>query len=255
MNQGPQLQSVVPLTKAVKALIITNVVVWVGLVLVVQNLILGDNRVFDWLALSPARVISDFYIWQVFTYMFLHTTGVFHILFNMLVLWWFGAELEMRWGPRFFVTYYLVCGVGAGIIYLFGTFAYYLATGKVLAMAAPLVGASGATYGLLLAFGMLFGERVIYFMMLFPMKAKYFVMIMGAVELVTMLDSGNGSSVANLAHLGGLAAGFVYLSVIARVRAGAKAGSSSKRGRRLKLVVNNEKSKDDTDQSGPKYWN
>ncbi len=255
MNQGPQMSNVVPLTKAVKALIIVNVAVWVGLVLVVQNLFLHGNQIFDWFALVPARVISDFWVWQTFTYMFLHTTGVFHILFNMLVLWWFGAELELRWGPRFFVTYYLICGVGAGVIYLLGTFAYYLVTGQVLGMAAPLVGASGATYGLLLAFGMLFGERVISFMMLFPMKAKYFVMIMGIVELVTMLDSGANSSVANLAHLGGIAVGFLFLTFVSRQRAGAKAASSSKRGRRLKLVVDNERSKEDPDRSGPKYWN
>ena len=115
--------------------------------------------------------------------MFVHAMGVFHILFNMLVLWWFGAELELRWGSRFFLTYYLVCGVGAGAIYLIGTLGYALITGNVLPLAVPLVGASGATYGLLLAYGILFGERIIYFMMLFPMKAKYFTMIIGAVEL------------------------------------------------------------------------
>lgn len=253
MSQGPQMQNVVPLTKGVKALIIINVTVWIGLILILQGVILKNNIIYDLFALVPAKVITDFWIWQLFTYMFMHASGVFHVLFNMLILWWFGAELEMRWGTRFFITYYLFCGVGAGVIYLLGTLAYYLITGQVLSMAAPLVGASGATYGLLLAFGMIFGERVIYFMMLFPMKARYFVMIIGAVELVTMLDSGMGSSVANLAHLGGLIAGFAYLSYVARSRANKKNPAASKRGRRLKLVVNNEKKPDD--QNGPKYWN
>lgn len=252
MNQGPQFQNVVPLTKVVKGLIITNVAVWVGLVLILQNTILGSNIIFDLFALVPARVITDFWVWQIFTYMFLHATGVFHILFNMLVLWWFGAELELRWGPRFFLIYYLVCGAGAGFIYLLGTVTYYLITGHVLAMAAPLVGASGATYGLLLAYGLLFGERIIYFMMLFPMKARYFVMIMGGVELVTMMDSGQGSSVANLAHLGGIVAGFLFLNIVARWRTRATS-ASSKRGRKLKLVVDNERKP--ADQQGPKYWN
>ncbi len=251
MNQGPQFQTVVPFTKAVRALVITNVVIWVGLVLVLQGLILGNSLVFDWFALVPARVISDFWIWQTFTYMFLHTTGVFHILFNMLILWWFGAELEARWGSKFFVTYYLVCGVGAGFIYLLGTVAYSLVTGHVLSLTAPLVGASGATYGLLLAYGLLFGDRVIYFMMLFPMKARFFVMIIGAVELFTMMDSGTGSQVANLAHLGGLISGYIFLTFVTRWRS-RQTSASAKRGRRLKLVVDNEKK---PPENGPKYWN
>ena len=255
MNQ-PQFQMSVPFTKTVKALVITNVAIWVGLVLILQNLILGGSFIFDLFALVPARVITDFWIWQVFTYMFLHSTGVFHVLFNMLVLWWFGSELESRWGSRFFLTYYLVCGAGAGVIYLLGSLIYYFATGQAATLTSPLVGASGATYGLLLAYGILFGERQIYFMMLFPMKAKYFVMIIGAVELVTLLDSGMGSQVANLAHLGGIAVGFAFLAIVAQTRA--RRSGAAKRGRRLKLVVNNENqppSDSKSDSGGPKYWN
>ncbi len=251
MNQM-QYQMSVPLTKVVKYLIITNVAVWVGLILVLQRLVLGNTVIFDFLALIPYRVINDFWIWQLFTYMFLHSSGVFHVLFNMLVLWWFGSELESRWGQKFFLTYYLACGVGAGAIYLLGNLLYYLVTGQAMSLASPLVGASGATYGLLLAYGILFGERQIYFMMLFPMKAKYFVMIIGAVELVTLLDSGMGSSVANLAHLGGIVVGFLFLSFIARMRSSQTSGAP-KRGRRLKLVVNND-SKDEQ-KNGPRYWN
>lgn len=251
MNQ--QFQTVMPFTKAVKFLVIANVAIWVFLVLILQGLVLKNNAVFELFALVPSKVVTEFWIWQLFTYMFLHSTGVFHVLFNMLTLWWFGAELESRWGSKFFVSYYLTCGVGAGAIYLAGTVIYYLITGQVMAMASPLVGASGATYGLLLAYGLLFGERVISFMMLFPMKAKYFVMIIGFVELVTLLDSGMGSTTANLAHLGGIAVGFVFLATVARMRAN-KAAGGSRRGRRLKLVVNNER-KPGEDSNGPKYWN
>ena len=208
MNQAPQMQ-VVPLTTAVKGLIIANVAVWVGGVLILQNMILGNNLIFDLFALVPAKVITSFWVWQVFTYMFIHSGSVFQILMNMLVLWWFGAELEMRWGSKFFLSYFLVCGAGAGAIYLLGTLAYYLITGHVLALASPLFGCTAATFGLLLAYGLLFGERVIAFMMLFPMKAKYFTMIIGAIELFNLLDSGSGHSGEQLGAFGRSCGGFL----------------------------------------------
>lgn len=256
MNRGPAMPQVVPMTKAVKALVIANVVIWFAFVLILQGYILKDNSVFNLFALVPSKVINDFWVWQVVTYMFLHSSSVFHILFNMLVLWWFGAELEMRWGLRFFVKYYFMCGIGAGLIYLLGMSGYYLVTGEVMSMASSLVGASGATYGLLLAYGMLFGDRVIYFMMLFPMKARHFVMLIGAVELVTLMDSGTGSPVSNLAHLGGIVVGYLYLTYISYRTRLQTASATSKRGRRLKLVVNNEReSEDRPPNNGPRYWN
>jgi membrane associated rhomboid family serine protease len=139
------------------------------------------------------------------------------------------------------------------VVYLLGTTLYAYISGNVGGMMTPLVGASGAGYGLLLAYGLLFGERIIYFMMLFPMKAKWFTVIIGGVELVTMMDSGSGTQVANLAHLGGLAVGFVFLNIVARYRNKQRSGSS-KRGRRLKLVVDNERDPKPPDQD-PKYWN
>lgn len=251
---NPQVQ-VAPFTKSVKFLVIANVAIWVVLVLILQGFILKNQAVYDLFALKPSRTILNFWVWQPFTYMFLHSTGVFHVLFNMLTLWWFGSELESRWGTKFFVTYYLVCGVGAGFIYLAGAFIYAFITGNVAILEAPLVGASGATYGLMLAYGLLFGERIMLFMLAFPMKAKYFVLILGIVQLVMLLDTGMGSSEANLAHLGGIGVGFIFLAVVARMRARAS-GATSRRGRRLKLVVNNErKGPGESDSSGPKYWN
>ena len=246
-------QNTVPLTPAVKKLIIANVAIWVLGVLILGGFVVGRESIFALVGLVPAVLMTKYYLWQPITYMFVHSTGYFHILFNMLSLWWFGAELEQRWGTRFFLGYYFACGIGAGLIYLAGTVAYYLATGHSGPLSAPLVGASGAVYGLLLAYGLLFGERVIAFMMLFPMKAKYFVMIIGAVELVTLLDSGFGSDTANLAHLGGIAVGFVYLSVVARMRTNGKPTGGAKRGRKLKLVVNNDAEPKTPDE--PKYWN
>ena len=249
--------STVPMTPVVKKLIIVNVAVWVLGVLILGGFVVGRDQIFNVVGLVPAVLLSKYYAWQLVTYMFVHSTGYFHILFNMLSLWWFGAELEQRWGKRFFLGYYFTCGVGAGVIYVLGTVSYYLITGHVAPLSAPLVGASGAVYGLLLAYGLLFGERIITFMMLFPMKAKYFVMIIGAVELVTMLDTGFGSDTANLAHLGGIVIGFVYLSVVARLRLNGKTPAGGKRGRKLKLVVNNdvEVKPKATPDGEPKYWN
>ena len=254
MNQQ-QFQMAVPLTPMVKRLIIACAVIWIGGILILQGLVLGGRPVDEIFALSPYMVVTRFWIWQLLTYMFLHSTNVFHILFNMLSLWWFGAELETRWGGRFFLAFYLACGVGAGVIYTAATYAYYYFTGNTVPMTNELVGASGAVYGLLLAYGLLFGERMIFFMMLFPMKAKYFTMIIGLVELVTLMDSTSGSKAASLAHLGGLVAGFVFLAAVARWRSRGSASAGSKRGRRLKLVVNNDRQSSEEPGNGPKYWN
>jgi membrane associated rhomboid family serine protease len=138
---------------------------------------------FDWLAtfgLVPNLVVHG-YLWQLFTYMFLHSTrSLGHILFNMLALWMFGSQLEQTWGTRRFLTYYTT------------------------------IGASGALFGLLLAYGMLFPDSVILFMLVFPIKAKYFVMIMGAIAFYMSVTGGN-SGVSNVAHVGGLLVGFLYL--------------------------------------------
>jgi len=188
------------------------------------------------------------------TYMFLHSRNVFHIVFNMLLLWWLGAELEQRWGSKFFLLYYMVSGIGAGIIYGIVVFGHALIAGPSAVWTAPVVGASGAIFGLMLAYGMIFGERVVYFMMVFPMRAKYFVMVLGAVEVFTLLNNGiGGGEVANLAHLGGIASGYLFLKghMIFQQRRWRK--QADRRGRGLKLVVNNEKK--DEKGGGPRYWN
>jgi membrane associated rhomboid family serine protease len=255
MSYAPQMD-IAPMTRTVKRLIILNVALWVGLILIGQNFIFHNDFFFQTFGLVPYRVITEFWIWQPFTYGFLHSQSVFHVIFNMLSLWWFGSELEVRWGSRFFVFYYLLTGWGAAIFYLVCVFGYSYITGNVGPMTVPVVGASGSIFGLLLAYGMLFGERPISFMMLFPMKAKHFVMLIGVVELLTLMDSGSGQGVANLAHLGGLVSGYLVLFFVARWRTKMKSGGSGTRGRRLKLVVDNERkdTKSKTDD-GPRYWN
>jgi membrane associated rhomboid family serine protease len=245
--------TVAPLTKTVKALVIANVSIWVVGVLILQNMFFKSPVLFNTLGLVPEHFLFDFYFWQPLTYMFLHSNSVFHVLFNMLILWWFGAELELKWGSRFFLAYYLVSGVGAALIYVACVALYSLISADPLPLLAPVVGASGACYGLLLAYGILFGERVIYFMMMFPMKAKYFVLIIGLVELVTLLNSGFSSGVANLAHLGGIVAGFLMLKYWTDWKQNQRRKKSpAARGRKLKLVVDNER---DDKKTGPRYWN
>jgi membrane associated rhomboid family serine protease len=158
-----------------------------------------------YLGLRPADVIGG-QVWQPFTYMFLHG-GFFHILFNMLALWMFGVELERMWGSRFFTKYYFVTGLGAAattlvLSFLPGSFGNQLYQSLT-------IGASGAVYGVLLAYALYFPHRPIYMYFVFPIPAKYFVMIIGAISLLSSL--GGPSGVAHFAHLGGLAAGYLYL--------------------------------------------
>ena len=256
-NRGgvpPQMNfsMMVPVTPVVRWLIGISVGVWVILQLLVESFLQGQP-VTAILGLVPMNLFTQFFVWEPVTYMFLHSRNVFHIVFNMLMVWWLGAELEQRWGSRFFLAYYLISGVGAAVIYSVLVLAHYYFSGYSPVWTAPVVGASGAVFGLLLAYGIIFGERVVYFMMIFPMRAKYFVMILGAVEVVTLLNNGlNGGDVANLAHLGGLASGFLFLQVYTRFQQRRWRKQSDRRGRGLRLVVNNDK-KDEKD--GPKYWN
>lgn len=242
-----------PLTKIVKILLITNITIWVGLVLVVQGIFMDQNLISHWFGLVPGAVLTNFWIWQPFTYMFLHSSDIFHVVFNMLILWSFGSDLEQRWGSRFFLAYYLVSGVGAALVWLVGSIIYAFSSGDTGILGVPVVGASGAVFGLILAYGLLFGERVIYFMMIFPMRAKYFALIAGGIELVTLLSAGMGSRVANLAHLGGILCGFLFLMFWTRWRHRKVRKTTQRHGRKLKLVVDNERNGSKKD--GPRYWN
>lgn len=252
MNRGPQMNMALPFTPVVKWLVIVNVGIW----FVLQVLIEGFFKVpfTSFLSLVPARVIFEFHVWELFTYMFLHSMQITHILFNMLMLWFFGAELEQRWGGRYFLFFYLFTGVGAAILYCIGMGGYAAVTGSQAGIIVPVIGASGAVFGLMLAQGILFGERIIYFFMLFPMKMRYFVMIMGGVQIASMLTSGvSGGEVAYLAHLGGLASGYVALLLMSRWKSYESFKKNKKKGRNLRLVVDNEKPK--KSDNDPRYWN
>ncbi len=148
----------------------------------------------------PYIVATKFYLWQLFTYMFLHG-DFFHILFNMFILWMFGCELERSWGTREFIKYYFLTGVIAGVsIVLWNIF-----WGNPYV---PTIGASGAIFGILIAYAMFFPDREIYLYFLFPIKSKYFVLILGFLEFMALPKQDN---ISHIGHLGGLIAGFFYL--------------------------------------------
>ena len=161
-----------------------------------------------WLGLVPVFVVHG-RIWQLITYSFLHT-GLWHVLFNMLMLWMFGAEFEMGWGSRRFLEFYLFCAVGAALVTV--AFAYI---GFLLSPATITIGASGGVFGILLAFGMVYGDREVFmFPLPFRMRAKYMVGILLFIEIALVLQGPSG--VANIAHLGGALFGFLYVRFMPR---------------------------------------
>ncbi len=145
----------------------------------------------------------EFHFWQPITYMFLHA-GFGHIAVNMLVLWMFGAELENTWGSKKFIIYYMLCGLG-------GAAAHLIVSPLIGIPPAPMLGASGAVFGLLAAFGLLFPDRMIYFYFFIPIKAKYFVLFYLGYELYEGFQGADG--VAHFAHIGGAVVGIIYMII------------------------------------------
>jgi membrane associated rhomboid family serine protease len=193
-----------PLTRMVKRLIVVTSAVFLLTYIPLQ--VFGPDYFaypFSWFALRASDVIHRFYLWELVTYLFLHG-GWFHIIFNMFALWMFGSDLETLWGGRKFLFYYFLTGIGAGIL--------DVTLSALLPPAIPTatIGCSGAVYGLLLAYGMIFPDRPIYLYMIIPIKAKWFVAIMGAIEFVSSFST-PGSGVSHVAHLGGMLFGFLYL--------------------------------------------
>ncbi|MBI1941532.1 MAG: rhomboid family intramembrane serine protease [Acidobacteria bacterium] len=151
------------------------------------------------LGLRPFEVTRYFAIWQPVTYLFLHA-GFFHLIFNLFALWMFGSDLERLWGPRRFLYYFFLTGIGAGVLNVL------LEPSGVI----PTVGNSGAVYGILLAYGLIFPDRPIFLWLIIPIKAKWFVAIIGVIAFIGSI-SGPGSGISHVAHLGGMLFGFLYL--------------------------------------------
>ncbi len=179
------------LTPMVKYLVAACVITFL-----LQHLADAMTEIFG---LTPYLVLSQFHLWQLVTYIFLHG-GFWHILWNMFALWMFGCELERYWGSKPFLKFFLITGVGAGIL--------SLVVNPVSAI--PTIGASGSIYGILMAYGMMFPERLVYLYFIFPVKVKYFVAILGVITFVSALST-SGTPVAHVAHLGGMLVAFLYL--------------------------------------------
>ena len=207
----------IPFRGAVKQLVIINAVVWLVATFILEGFLnVPINRVFG---LSTYGFLKNFLVFEPFTYMFLHASNPFHILFNMLMLWFFGAELERIWGRPFFLLYYFVCGVGSGLVYIIVKCTAFWIMGKSPIDPVVVIGASGAIFGLMLAYGILFSERTVYFMMMFPIKVKWMVTIIGGISFITLLQSGvDGSGISNLSHIGGIVVGYTFLITWTKIR-------------------------------------
>lgn len=191
MNQPPSYGAPAPrmqVTPWVKVLLLANA----GAFLV--TLLVGYGAMFDLFAFSPARLLER--PWGMVTYMFMHA-GFWHLLMNLLFLFFFGPPLEARWGSDLFLKFYLVCGLGGILL----SFAFSDAT---------IVGASAACYGIMLAFAMAWPNQTVYVWALFPVKVKWLVGFLVALSFVSALGPAR-DGVAHLAHLGGAVAGFLMV--------------------------------------------
>ncbi|MCQ2068646.1 MAG: rhomboid family intramembrane serine protease [Bacteroidaceae bacterium] len=206
-----------------KNLLIINVLCWMG-TMALGKYGIDLHKLFGLhFFLAPS-----FKIWQLVTYMFLHD-GFQHIFFNMFAVWMFGRVMEVEWGPRKYLLFYLVCGIGAGLMQELCQFVHYelvYANYEVVAMGGGVtipmmqyldriltVGASGAVYGILLGYGMTYPENriVVLFPVPFPVKAKWLVVGYVVLELVLGLRNSAADNVAHFAHLGGMLAGFLLI--------------------------------------------
>ena len=191
-------------TSAVKTLIIANAAVFGLQTVLGGGLLPGFGFIERWFSFVPGIAIFGLQVWRFVTYMFLHA-GLFHIALNMFILWMFGSQIEALWGKRTFLIYYFVCGIGAAVVYgLFNLFG--------LSAFTPMLGASGAVYGILLAYGLTFPDNIILVFFILPLKAKYAVVLFGLIEFLSIP---RGGSVAHLAHLGGMLAGYIFLQATA----------------------------------------
>lgn len=209
----------------VKNLLIVNVLIFIA------QATFGESNPFvieNLFALHDVRSVY-FKPHQLLTYMFMHG-GVTHILFNMLAVWMFGSLLENHWGSKRFLQFYIICGLGAGLLHLGVLYVEMTPYWDQLKFYSPeqqkeflhssrtvfnsyTVGASGAVFGCLAAFGYLFPNSLIYLYFMIPIKAKWFVIIYGAIELWLGVRNSAGDNVAHFAHLGGAITGFIIVLI------------------------------------------
>jgi membrane associated rhomboid family serine protease len=180
-------------TDAIKILVSVNFGIFL-----LQTIARTEGMFFPLFGLVPKMVWSEFMLWQPFTYLFFHGS-IWHVLINMFVLWMFGSELERLWGKEHFLKFYFVTGVGAGLVtIIFG-----------LNSMTPIVGASGAVYGVLLAYGLTYPNRTVYLYGIIPIKSLWFVIGIGVIAFMSSFD--NISQISHLTHLSGMVIGYLML--------------------------------------------
>ena len=179
------------LTQVLRNILFANVIVFI--ITLNPNLYM---TISSWFALQSDAVFYHFQVWRLVTYLFLHG-GFIHVFFNMFFLWMFGRELEREWGSREFLKYYFICGIGAGLL-------------NIMVSSSPTIGASGAVYGVMVAYALRYPDRPVYIYFLFPVKVKYMV---GFLALISFFSTWNpqADGIAHAAHLGGILIGYIYL--------------------------------------------
>lgn len=234
-------------SQTIKKLLIAYVVVFV-----VQHLSRYAGFGFaSWFALVPVKVLGGM-LWQPFTYSFLHADPM-HLILNLMVLAFVGSDIESVWGTKRFLVFYSFCTLFAGIFYFFMQLVISTWTPNYIGL--PMMGASGGIYGLLLAYGVLFPDREMLFMMIFPMKSKQFVALLAGVEFLQVLVFSAQSGLSAIAHLSGMGAGLLFLWLQAKgIKMDFNKGSSPKKKSNHLKLVQNKPSRDDDDQRGPKTW-
>ena len=180
-------------TDAIKTLISVNFAIFI-----LQSISSSEIIFFSNFGLVPKLVWSQLKIWQPFTYMFFHG-DIWHVLINMFVLWMFGSELERAWGKKNFLRFYFITGIGSGL----GTMLFGLQS------TIPIVGASGAIYGVLLAYGVMFPNRTVYLYGIIPIKSIWFVIGIGVIAFFSSFN--NFTNISHLTHLFGMIIGYLYL--------------------------------------------
>lgn len=191
------------LTPAVKYILLANTIVFLVQVFVIRLAGYKVTHMYFYLfAESPNRAVFQFMIWQFVTYMFIHG-NVLHFLFNMIILWFFAPRLEVRWGTRGFVKFYFIVGIGAGLIHALVS----IITGRTFE---NIIGASGALYGILLAYALYWPDDIVLVWGIIPVKVKVLVIVMGLFAFLGSVDTVQ-SGISHITHLGGLIVAFLYL--------------------------------------------
>jgi len=186
-------------TDAIKILVSVNFGIYI-----LQSVSGKEDVFFRLFGLVPSTFVSDLMLWQPFTYLFFHapfysSVGISHILLNMLGLWVFGRELEQAWGKTKFLRYYFIIGIGSGLI----TYFFQMNSDN------PVIGASGAVYGILLAYGVSYPNRMLYIWGLIPVRSLWLVIIMGSIAFFGLL--GNSDGISHVTHISGMLIGYVLL--------------------------------------------